>query len=275
MSKYTTEVRYICENKAGFPESAGFNDIETIINKSWDSIFTKNWSIFKESYRPVLCKKILRHFYTREICAETVGLWQLWMDATLCDIMPYYNQMYESELLKFDVFNNVNVTKNIRKTGNEKIKEDGTNSNTGTTNSSNSTTDTFTNSGTNTSEKTDGYSESNKYSDTPQGGLNDIEGDKYLTNARLISRDDVINQTDKISNSGKTTGSNTLKTAVEESGKTSNSKTSDSTETWIESLTGKNTGDSNTKLLMEFRESFLNIDMMIINDLESLFFTLW
>ena len=40
MSKYTTEVRFICEQKAGLEESVGFDQIDSVIAKSWDKIFT-------------------------------------------------------------------------------------------------------------------------------------------------------------------------------------------------------------------------------------------
>lgn len=243
MSKYTTEVRYICEELSGGSDKSGLQKIDDIINKSWRKIFTTNWEIFDENYRSVLCKKILKVFYTREICAETVGLWQLWMDATLCEIMPYYNKLYNSELIKFNLFDNISIKRETEKTSNEKTENEmntesnGTNG--GTTENISNTTD--------------------KYSDTPQGGLNDIENNKYLTNARIVENGNTLNSEESTSN-------NTSGNSKEES---------NSTEKYVETLTGKNNGDSNVKLLMEFRESFLNIDSMIIKDLESLFFTLW
>ena len=39
MSKYTTEVRYICEMYAGLEESVGFDDIGRVITDSRDKIF--------------------------------------------------------------------------------------------------------------------------------------------------------------------------------------------------------------------------------------------
>lgn len=102
MSKYTTEVRFICENAAGYDESKGFNDVDTIILDSIDSIFQADIPIFDPSYRNVICSKILRHYYTREIGFETVGLWKLKLNTKLKEIMPYYNQLYNSELIKFN-----------------------------------------------------------------------------------------------------------------------------------------------------------------------------
>ena len=47
------------------------------------------------------------------------------------------------------------------------------------------------------------------------------------------------------------------------------------TEEYLEHVKGKTPGASYSKLLQEYRETFLNIDMMIIDDLSDLFFGLW
>ena len=107
MSKYTTEVRFICEQKAGLEESVGFDQIDTVIAKSWDKIFTTKCSFFDEDYRSVLCAKILKHYYTREIGMETAGLWMLWMNRRMEEIMPYYNQLYRSAQLEFNPLHDV------------------------------------------------------------------------------------------------------------------------------------------------------------------------
>ena len=54
MSKYTTEVRFICEQYAGLDESVGYNDIDEVISKSRAKVFDFNYPIFDEAYRPVL-----------------------------------------------------------------------------------------------------------------------------------------------------------------------------------------------------------------------------
>ena len=77
MSKYTTEVRYICETDSGLDESVGFNSVDDVISKSWDKIFTSKVPFFDEDYRKVLCCKILKHYYLREKGCETVGIWKL------------------------------------------------------------------------------------------------------------------------------------------------------------------------------------------------------
>ena len=102
MSKYTTEVRYICENYASLRESVGYNGVAEVLEKSWNKVFDFSFPIFDETYRKPLCKKILKHFYTREICEETVGLWKLRLDARMNEIMPYFNKLYDSELIAIE-----------------------------------------------------------------------------------------------------------------------------------------------------------------------------
>lgn len=122
MSKYTTEVRYICEADSGLDESVGFNSVDDVISKSWDKIFTSKVPFFDEDYRKVLCCKILKHYYLREICCETVGIWKLWVNTKMEEIMPYYNQLYESAKLKFDPFHDVDLTRKHNRTENEKAQ---------------------------------------------------------------------------------------------------------------------------------------------------------
>ena len=242
MSKYTTELRFICESKADLSNSVGFNQIDDVISNSWNKIFD-NFPIFDESYRSVLCSKILKHYYTREISAETVGLWQLWLNTRMGEIMPYYNKLYESALLEFDPFKDTNYTRNHGGTftgdtvrnGRSEIDVDNSVTSNGTSNSK------------------------NLFSDTPQGAITNIENESYLTNATLIKDTD----TNTTNTDGNSTTQNTETTGIT------------NTDNWIETIVGKQSTVSYSKLLQEFRDTFLNIDVMIINDLSDLFMNLW
>lgn len=138
MSKYTTEVRYICENYAGETESQGYDSVQTILDNSWDKVFDFDFPIFDEEYREPLCKKILKHYYTREICEETVGLWKLRLDARMNEIMPYFNQLYNSELVSIAPLVNYRVSTmgNKTKTGVDSVNETGNTNQTDTINGS-------------------------------------------------------------------------------------------------------------------------------------------
>lgn len=231
MSKYTTEVRYVCEQMGGYSESQGGDKVDDVLEKSWNKIFDTSWSIFDEQYRKVLCKKILKHYYTREIGAEVVGLWILWLNRRMCEIMPYYNQLYESEKLKFDPFTDTDITT----TSNRKIdtENNATGSSDGTTTNNNVSRD--------------------LYSDTPQGALQGVESETYLTNARKISDTGSSNDSNNYNSSG----------------------SGNSNDDYFENVKGKRGGENYSDMLRKYRETFLNIDMMIIEELGDLFLNLW
>lgn len=109
MSNYTTQVRWICETAAR-TDHFQYASIDDIITAAAPEIFNFSFPIFDEAYRLPLERKILRHFYTREICEETVALWKLRLNDKLNMIMPYYNQLYETTLIKFNPLYDVDVT---------------------------------------------------------------------------------------------------------------------------------------------------------------------
>lgn len=291
MSKYTTEVRYICEVSAGLVESADYMKVEDVIKKALPIVFDFSFPIFDENYRSVLETKILKHFYTREIGLETVGLWKLKLDTKLNEIMPYFNQLYKSQLYGFNPFYDVDLTRKHRIDGSG-TKDTDTATNTQTEHNitvDESGNSTVTGSGSSNSEsantrantKTDTFSE--RYSDTPQGALTDLRADKYLTNATL--RDDNVNDNTNESGTDKTsTNTNAENTENKNTETNGNNRTNvngnvsstlTNTEDYLETVQGKNGGNSYSKLLVEYRETFLNIDMMVMNELEDLFMQLW
>lgn len=273
-ARYTTLLRDICEFYAN-KNTNGLSNINDVLDKSWDIIFTKNWEIFDESYRKILCEKILRKYFTREICAETVELWKLWLDATMCEIMPTYNQLYESTLIKYDVFNNVDVTTTFVKSGKEDSK------NTGNSNTTDSATQTNTGKskgnikGTTKSDSKNNITEWDLHNDTPQGGINSIENEDHLSDATKRTNNSNADSTVTNNENNSTELNNTLKTTNTQTNKNTNKGTKETSEEWTQRIFGKNNGQSNNMLLKEFRENILNIDQMIIKDLEPLFFQLW
>ena len=239
MSKYTTEVRFICETNSGLGESVGFDDVDDVIKNSRTKIFNFDYPIFDEAYRETLESKILLHYYTREIGQETVGLWKLKLRSKLCDIMPYYNQLYESAKLEFNPFYDIDYKKEhegeFEEAHNDTDRDTGTVVNAGETSSN----------------------EKNRYSDTPQGGLQGIESNTYLTNARIID------------NTGEATNTQTNDlTAINQGAK-------DGTDKYTDKVTGKMGTKSYSKMLQEYRDTFLNIDLMVIDELKPLFMQLW
>lgn len=291
MSKYTTEVRFICETAAGLRESEGFSSVNTILQKAIPNVFDFDFPIFDEAYRNVLETKILRHYYTREIGLETVGLWKLKLETKLTEIMPFYNQLYKSELLTFNPFYDVDLTRDHKLTREETAKQKGTvntseDSNTDENTTQDNISDTTINNTTgSTSEENSGASKQHydKYSDTPQGSLTNVQNDTYLTNARMVTDTDAQTGKTTVSGTDESKGNTTSNTTAETSSQTrrdidvnsTNDRDINSLDDYIEHVKGKNGGASYSSLLKEFRETFLNIDMMIIDELGELFFNLW
>ena len=357
MSKYTTEVRFICENSAGLKESEGANNVDNILDRCWDKVFNFEFPIFDENYRKVLCKKILKHYYTREIAHETVGRWKLALNIKLNEIMPYYNQLYKSELLEFNPFYDVDLTRTRDGSGTRDTT--GSSKNTSTENGSNTKIDTVTSKETSsdtsdsTENNTSKTSESNKnkttenntsdttktdtntttesandntvtndntlnrFSDTPQNSMDtqSITDNVPLTTVTKINEDITTDSTKNSTIKGAgsstnnttenrtvdTTKSSTIDNTEKKTGKIKNSGSIDktitdtingndtrerngintstenvnSTDKYIEKVIGKQGTENYSSLLMKFRETFLNIDMMIIEDCSDCFFTLW
>lgn len=243
MSKYTTQVRFICETLAGYDVSQGYGNVQEIINQTWDKVFDFDFPIFDEEYRSVLCKKILKHYYTREIGMETVGLWKLRLDTKMNEIMPYFNQLYESAKLEWNPLNDADYTKTHEGEDAGESASDGTH--TGTV-------------GDVSHDETDG-TVWNVFSDTPQGALTNVQNETYLTDARKITED------------RESDGRNT-RTYNEANGVDSSFS---NTNEYIEHVVGKMPGKSYSKMIMEFRNTFLNIDVDVIDALSDLFMKLW
>lgn len=60
------------------------------------------YPIFDENHRAILNDKIIAHYYFREIGQETPSRFAFNLRRKMNEIMPYYNQLYESELIKYD-----------------------------------------------------------------------------------------------------------------------------------------------------------------------------
>ena len=312
MSRYTTEVRYICEQLSGL--EGGVSKIDDIIEGARTKIFDFSYPIFDDDYKPIIEKKILMHYYTREIGLETYGLWKLKLMAKLNEIMPYYNKLYESELLYFNPFWDVDFTTEhegedkgtqnaVKQTGNQTIKDTVNNQHEVTDNKEHKVTDNTEHEVTDNANKenhewNDKGDEWNLFSDTPQGGINGIENaydglddNAYLTDARNIKneRDGEHKTNNKFDGDVVTDFDGDVVTdfdgdkEIDFVGKDTigfNERVDDDVQhrnenKWEERVFGKRGGTSYSKMLQEFRETFLNIDMLIIKELSNLFFMLW
>lgn len=294
MSKYTTEVRFICETVIGLKKSVGAAQIQSVVEQAAPLIF-ENYPIFSESYRSVLNEKILRHFYFREIGYETVALWAIQLNTRMREIMPLYNQMYKSELLEFNPLYDVDVERKhvlegkdthgetAEKTMGEDITGTTTSNTTGNTQDQTSTKETS--EVTDDGRSTTSSDHMDKYSDTPQGVTYNLENDNYLTNARQIEDSGTQTSTATTTTDSDLDVASIVDTKTDSKGTSEQNRQStaeekrnleiDKMENFIETVKGKQGGMTYSSMLKEFRDTFLNIDMLIINELSDLFMTIY
>ena len=277
MSKYTTELRYLIENNF--------------------DIGLKDYPIFDENYREPLNQKIINHYYFREIGMETAELFKRYLNNTMREIMPYYNQLYKSELLEFNPFYNVDKTVTADKNNNSvsdfvgnisgKNTQTADTENTQTNNGKQQTTTAATSTGESVGNSTTTNKNKNVSSDTPQGflSINSIENETYASAAEMGNAESINNS--KAASNNSETGM-TDQTTADETKATGNSKSNATTETdtankttsndfenYISHVIGKSEGETYSEMLMKFRETFLNIDMMIIDELKTCFMMIY
>ena len=195
------------------------------------------YPIYDESKRKQLNDKFIRHYWMREIGCETVGHFCLWCSNTFNEIMPYYNKLYEAELL------NVEHLLGIKRHKVVDMLRDFEESSSG-----NGSSDTSTSS---TGKST------NKFSDTPQDELfvSKVDAGDYLTNLTI---DDTSDNT-KVGTKSKSDGT----ISRDESN-------SDTTDEFV-------TDPRYYQAFLDLSEKLLNLDMQVIDNVQvqGLFMQVW
>lgn len=240
MGNYTVSLQTVCEALNGNTSAVGYPSVGQLIADTREKIFDFDYPLFDETYRSVLETKILKHYFTRELCEETYGLWKLRLDTKMNEIMPYYNQLYSSELLAINPLYTVNYDKTHKDSGGDSrtISESGNTDDTENRKTSDSGTDSrnTSNTGTGTKETDDSKGESvqskedtastvkgtesgntkssgstgntKMYSDTPQGALTNVQNGTYLTNATVDNGTAESESNNSGTNETNTTGQN-------------------------------------------------------------------
>lgn len=200
-------------------------------------LFDEDFPFYEPSLREQFIKKFYDRYRFREIGAETIYRFKLMLNSRMNLIMPYYTQLYQTELESKKV--NFMLNKDLKETFIREIVGENnveSTSNTNTTGESNSTSE-------------------GRFLDTPSSKITDEELDGYLTNAQ---RDKVNGRTIANGNSVNTSlGNNTQRETTD-------------------LLSQGNIGiTSSGQLLEDWRKILINIDMMILDELKDLFFGLY
>lgn len=186
-----------------------------------------SYPIWKPEYRDDLNRKIIAHYWNREIGLETISQFVFNLQRRMNEIMPLYNQVYRSTEIEFDPLATVNLVTEREDTG----KENATGSNTSE------------------SKVKSGSEARTVNSEFPQGQLS-RSGD-YATSAS-----DAASGSESDTDAKGESDSETI-TSAEGTSRTSGFQ------------------GAASDLLLRYRATLLNVDMMIIAELADLFMGIW
>ena len=183
MSKYTTQLRFYLETITGHTESQDLSEVNDIIAAARPLLFNFDYSLYNAATKERFETKFIRHYYFREIGAETVGLFRFNLETRIKELCPVYEELYRTVEENYSPWDDINYS--------------------------------ITRSGSDSSEGSKTHSNSNSYSgndwlydsDTPQGGISGVANKNYLSFARNSTASD--SGTDTGSESTENTGSHT------------------------------------------------------------------
>lgn len=258
---------------AGRTNPAEWGDIPAIITDQAKAFFgTMMFYVpsSDEAYEAALQQfqeQFLYHFYQREIGSETIGQFKLWLRSKFITIMPYYEQLYKTTLIKYNITDTVDMYREIRGEDNsEKARNE-------KTLTSAQGEDTTNSKSYNASEVKDNTSSSgdtvNKFSDTPQGSLMSVEAGNYLTNATIEDRNENTESKTESKGGNESISRNEKQESENRvfSGGEKENKNTTTNEHWH----GKEGGVTYAELIKQAREAIININKMIIDECEPLF----
>ena len=210
-------------------------ELRALNNPPFFKLFDFKYDFYEESKKEQFEQKFIDYFYMREIEHETVEEFKHELRTKLNLIAPYYKQLYETELKSKNI--EFLLNKDLKETFIREVESD-TESLSNFNNESNG------------KAKVETLSTTN---DTPQNRIDDL--DKYISSA---SKD-----------------KNTSKTSSSDNG-SSISQNSNSAKEETTLISKGNIGTtSSAQLLRDWRDVLINIDMMILEECEELFFKLF
>ncbi len=230
MSKYTTTLRFIYESSEEAKNDViatfcDYNILDYLTPAQADLIETTgSWSKRK------LADKIIQNYYFREIGFETWGLFKHHAKLEMKLLMEYYLPLIYSRCLEYDPLKNNDYTETYL----SNVQSDSESSGQSSSNTSTANTGT------------------NKFSDTPNVGLENVEQGKYLTNATITDSSGT--------GSGNSASTNESKENINQS--------------YSKNIQGR-ANITPQKMIKQFRENIIAIDNEIIKKLNPLFMGLY
>lgn len=280
MSSYTMELRKVCDIYSQEEVESWFSSYnleDYLTEEQIETISTAGmWTKQK------LAKKIVDHYFMREIGFETPYLFRHFAKTKMQEIMERKLPLIYSKSIEFNPLVNVDFTEEYTKNSQgsntnaqasnntENITEDKTISNIGTS----------TNAGTSSSTSNNTSSGLTVNSDTPQGQITkaNILAGNYASSTSANENTATITDNTQTSNNGSVSNTETTDNDITRTNnETINSNGSNTNkETFVRTMKG-NSGSITTAqhLIQQYRDIIVGVDEEIINELNSLFIGLF
>jgi hypothetical protein len=252
MATYTITLKEIVDLYA----LDGATNLRDKIELARTKIFDFDYPFFDETKRADFETDFIRNFFMREIGFETEEYWKFQLENYLRINMGYWNNLFKSELIQFDPMNNTKTDSTHDLTNDQTM---------------NGSSETKGNSTGNSSQSTNGNVTENDFqrrvqSDTPDTrlALTTKDGEGVIEYANNIEED--TNNNSKSSNGTASGTSTETSDATSTANQTTNEK-----ESAVTHKEGKIGVQSFSKMLQEYRETFLRIEKEIFKEMNQLF----
>lgn len=250
----------ICQQRNDLPPTlytimqsiVNFNNTDNVkISDLWKNarvmIFDFSYPLTLNVSRETFEHNILNHYLMRRINFDTVTLFKIMLENKLNEIMPKYNMLWDSQI-DWNIFQSGSTTREYKDTT---VSANTTNTTSSGKNDNTSSSD---------SSSIVNMTNSDSKSDVPQGHIEDVKNNEYIS-----EYDYIINDSTSTTNGSSKSLTNTSNTAENISNSTDN-------KTIKESVT--RTADNKLDILIKYQSEYMNIWNLIYKDLDSLFYGL-
>jgi hypothetical protein len=256
MATYTITLKEIVDLYA----LDGATNLRDKIELARTKIFDFDYPFFDETKRADFETDFIRNFFMREIGFETEEYWKFQLENYLRINMGYWNKMFTSELIQFDPLNNTKTDSTHDVTNDQTM---------------NGSSETKGNSTGNSSQSSNANVNENDFqrkiiSDTPDTrlALTTNDGTGVIEYANNIEEDK--------NNKASTSSGSAKGTSTESSDATSTAnQTTNEKESAVTHKEGKIGVQSFSKMVQEYRETFLRIEKDIFKEMNQLFMLIY
>lgn len=223
-------------------------ELHTLLQDEKFKVFDFDYSFYNNDLKEGFEKQFINHYLFHEIGFETVTKFKHYLKSRLNDIMPYYIQLYDTEVKAKDI--NFLLNKDLKETFTREITGNDTSATTLSSESENHNSSSTTASSTSSSKES------------------------YLDNGNAdINLTDSLTGVNGNNSTGETSSSNNTTDTTSSTSNTSNANNMSET---TELLSQGNIGiTSSAELLEKWRNTIININMLIIDECYDLFINVY